>query len=160
MEDFHRGSSSITRIELHVSYKVKYCHKVFDITEFKTRCAEIFREVAKNLKVIIEEMGFDGDHMHMDIMMLHTQRLCDINKAFKGTSGAKLLKEFPEIKRKYFWGSGLWGKQAYGDSVGRDPTIIRNYVKNQGAGRKEISLKSFLKIDTTSLSDLTNFMER
>ena len=151
MEEFHRGSSSVTRIELHVSYKVKYCHKIFDIAELKKRCEEIFRAVAENLKVIIKEIGFDGDHMHMDIVMLHTQRLCDINKAFKGTSGKKLLEEFPEIKKKYFWGSGLWGKQAYGDSVGRDPTVIRNYVKNQGAGRKEISLNAFLRINTTGL---------
>ena len=89
--------------------------------------------------------------LYMDIMILHTQRLCDINKAFKGTSGKKILQEFPEIKRKYFWGSGLWGGQAYGDSVGRDPTIIRNYVKNQGVGRKEMPLSTFFKMNTTSL---------
>ena len=151
MEEFHRGSSSVTRIELHVSYKVKYCHKVFDFVEVKQRCQQIFYEVAALYNIVIKEIGFDGDHMHMDIMILHTQRLCDINKAFKGTSGAKLLKEFPEIKKKYFWGSGLWGKQAYGDSVGRDPAVIRNYVKNQGVGRKEMSLNTFFKINTTSL---------
>ena len=153
MEEFHRGSSSITRIELHVSYKVKYCHKVFDIAEVKQRCSEIFFEVAEQQRIVITEIGFDGDHVHMDIMMLHTQRLCDVNKMFKGTSGRKLLKEFPILKKKYFWGSGFWGGQAYCDSVGRDPTIIRNYVKNQGVGRKEISLRSFLpnRINTAGL---------
>lgn len=151
MEEFHRGSSSVTRLEIHVSYKVKYCHKVFDISEVKQRCQEIFFEVAALHRITIKEIGFDGDHVHMDIMILHTQRLCDINKAFKGTSGKKILQEFPEIKRKYFWGSGLWGGQAYGDSVGRDPTIIRNYVKNQGAGRKEMPLSTFFKMNTTSL---------
>ena len=150
-QEFHRGSSSVTRIELHVSYKVKYCHKVFDISEVKQRCQEIFYEVAALHRITITEIGFDGDHVHMDILMLHTQRLCDVNKAFKGTSGKKLLHEFPEIKRKYFWGSGFWGGQAYCDSVGRDPTIIRNYVKNQGAGRKEMPLNSFFKMNTTSL---------
>ncbi|HLC77089.1 MAG TPA: IS200/IS605 family transposase [archaeon] len=151
MEEFHRGSSSVTRLEIHVSYKVKYCHKVFDISEVKQRCQEIFFEVAALHRITIKEIGFDGDHVHMDIMILHTQRLCDINKAFKGTSGKKILQEFPEIKRKYFWGSGLWGGQAYGDSVGRDPTIIRNYVKNQGVGRKEMPLSTFFKMNTTSL---------
>ena|SRR3989338_602000 len=150
-EEFHRGSSSITRIELHVSYKVKYCHKVFDFVEVKQRCQQIFYEVAALYNIMIKEIGFDGDHVHMDILIRHTQRLCDINKAFKGTSGAKLLKEFPEIKKKYFWGSGLWGGQAYGDSVGREPSVIRNYVKNQGTGRKELSLNSFFKINTTGL---------
>ena len=104
-EEFHRGSSSVTRIELHVSYKVKYCHKVFDISEVKQRCQEIFFEVAALRRITIKEIGFDGDHVHMDILILHTQRLCDVNKAFKGTSGKKLLREFPEIKRKYFYHS-------------------------------------------------------
>jgi putative transposase len=142
--EFTRGSSSITRLEFHVSYKVKYCHKVFDFSEVKKRCEEIFFDVAALLRITITEIGFDGDHVHMDLVLRNTHRTCDVDKAFKGTSGRKLLQEFPQIKRKYFWGSGFWGEQAYWDSVGRDPEIIRNYVKNQGKGRKEKTLKTFL----------------
>lgn len=141
--EFIKGSSSITRIELHVSYKARYCHKVFDFVEVKQRCQEIFFEVAALYNIVIKEIGFDGDHVHMDIQIRNTHRLCDVNKAFKGTSGRKLLAEFPQIKKKYFWGSGFWGAQGYGDSVGRDPTIIQNYVRNQGKNRKEKSLKAF-----------------
>ena len=125
-QDFARGSFSIVRLEVHVSYKIKYCHKIFDFVEIKNRCEAIFREVAIKIGVTIKEIGFDRNHVHMDILMMHTHRLCDINKAFKGTSGRKLLEEFPFLKKQCFWGSGLWGAQAYGDSVGRDPTIIRN----------------------------------
>ncbi len=142
--EFVRGSSSITRLEFHVSYKVKYCHEVFDFVEVKQRCQEIFFEVAALYRIQIIEMGFDGDHVHMDIQIRHTHRTCDVDKWFKGTSGAKLLKEFPNIKKKYFWGSGFWGKQTYWDAVGRDPEIIKNYVRNQGKQRKEKSLKMFL----------------
>ncbi len=141
--EFIKGSSSITRIELHVSYKVRYCHKVFDFVEVKQRCQEIFFEVAARYNIVIDEIGFDSNHVHMDIQIRNTHRLCDVDKAFKGTSGRKLLEEFPIIKKKYFWGSGFWGGQAYGDSVGRDPTIIKNYVRNQGQHRKEKSLKAF-----------------
>ncbi|MFH0949279.1 MAG: IS200/IS605 family transposase [Candidatus Aenigmatarchaeota archaeon] len=143
MPDFVRGSSSVTRLENHVSYKVRYCHKVFDFVEVKQRCHEIFFEVAALHSIVIEEIGFDGDHVHMDILIRNTHCMCDVDKWFKGTSGRKLLREFPEIKKKYFWGSGFWGSQGYADSVGRDPQIIRNYVKSQGKERKEKSLKSF-----------------
>ena len=141
--NFIRGSSSVTRLEIHVSYKVKYCHRVFDFVEVKERCRQIFFEVAALYRIKIIEIGFDGDHVHMDIQIRNTHRMCDVDKAFKGTSGRKLLEEFPEIKKEYFWGSGFWGKQGYGDSVGRDPDVIRNYVKNQGKGRLEKSLKNF-----------------
>lgn len=142
--EFDRGSSSVYRLEFHVSYKVKYCHKVFDFVEVKQRCQEIFYEVAALLSVAIKEIGFDGDHVHMILRARNTFTPCKVDKAFKGTSGRKLLKEFPEIKRKYFWGSGFWGKQAYWDGVGRDPEILGNYVKNQGKHRKERTLKAFL----------------
>ena len=147
--DFVRGSSGVFRIELHVSYKVKYCHKIFDFIEVKKRCEEIFCEVAKNLGIKINEIGFDRDHVHMVMFIRHTQRLDEINKKFKGTSGRKILKEFPFLKKKYFWGSGFWGGQAYADSVGKDPEQIRSYVKNQGVGKPCIPLTSFL--NTTSL---------
>ena len=148
--EFIRGSSSYTRIEIHVSYKTKYCHKVFDFVEFKARCAEILYEVAMQQRIVIKEMGFDGDHVHMDIVIRNTHRLCDVDKAFKGTSGKKLLKEFPQIKRRYFWGSGLWGSQDFGDSIGRDRTVIENYVKNQGKNRKEKSLMSYVASSHTA----------
>jgi putative transposase len=144
MDEFIRGSSSVTRIELHISYKVRYCHEVFDFVEVKERCQEIFYEVAALHDIVITEIGFDSNHVHADIQIRNTHRVCDIDKWFKGTSGRKLLTEFPAIKRKYFWDSGFWGSQAYADSVGRSPEVIRNYVKNQGKERKNLSLKNFM----------------
>src|SRR3989344_1244568 len=75
MEEFHRGSSSVTRLEIHVSYKVKYCHKVFDISEVKQRCQEIFFEVAALHRITIKEIGFDGDHVQRDIRKENTSRI-------------------------------------------------------------------------------------
>ena len=147
--EFSKGSHSISRLEAHVSYKVKYCHKVFDFVEVKNRCEEIFREVAGELRIEITEVGFDRNHAHMDIAYLQMLSICEIDKKFKGTFGRKLLKEFPEIKKKYFWGSGFWGRQKYADSVGREPKAIRDYVKNQGRGSPALSLTDFLH--TTSL---------
>ncbi|HIG96979.1 MAG TPA: IS200/IS605 family transposase [Candidatus Aenigmarchaeota archaeon] len=148
--EFDRGSSSVYRLEFHVSYKVKYCHEVFDIPEVKARCQKIFYEVAALHGITIIEIGFDGDHVHMDIRMTRSHNPCDVDKWFKGNSGRKLLAEFPQVKKRYFWGSGFWGGQAYWDSVGREPEVIRNYVKNQGVGRKEISLRSFLPNQTNT----------
>ena len=147
--EFSKGSHSISRLEAHVSYKVKYCHKVFDFVEVKNRCEEIFREVAGELRIEITEVGFARDHAHMDIAYPQTLSICEIDKKFKGTSGRKLLEEFPAIKKKYFWDSGFWGRQKYADSVGREPEAIRNYVKNQGRGSPALSLADFLH--TTSL---------
>ena len=140
-----KGSSSITRLEAYVSFKVKYCHKVFDYVEFKKRCEEIFYKVAEKQDLIIEEMGFDRNHVHMTWLMRVYHRVDQLSKALKGTSGRKLLKEFPEIKKKYFWGSGLWSGVIYADSIGKDPIMMNNYVKNQGVSLKyQKTLKNFI----------------
>ena len=132
MNQFTSYSSSIGRLELHISFKVKYCHKVFTIEQIKNRCQEIFFAVAKKYGIVIKELGFDKDHVHLIIQLNPSMSVSQAAKLLKGTSGYKLLKEFPHIKSKYFWGSGLWSPTIYFDSIGQDPEQISNYVRNQG----------------------------
>jgi len=108
MTDFIRGSSSVFRMEAHACFKAKYCHNVFDIAEFRERCRELLLEAAAKVGVEVKVMGFDRNHVHMDICWLRiTLSMDQIAKAMKGLSGRKLLAEFPAIKRECFWGSGL-----------------------------------------------------
>lgn len=129
--NFMRGSSSYARIGVHVTFKVKYCHKVFDYEPLRTRCEAIFREVAAEQRVFIDELGFDSDHVHMVLYISVTHRIDHLAKSFKGRSGKMLLREFPWIKKKFFWGSGLWGAQIYADSVGNNQEDVVSYVRNQ-----------------------------
>ena len=135
MPSYLSGSSSVTRLELHVCFKVKYCHTVFDDPTFTARCAELLRAVGAKEQVLIKEMGFDRDHVHMVWQVRVTHRLDQLAKAFKGTTGKALLAEFPTIKRRWFWRSGLWSGVIFADSIGRDPEQIAAYVRNQGKPR-------------------------
>jgi len=133
MTEFVRGSSSIFRIEAHMSFKIKYCHNVFDIVEFKDRCTELLLGAAAGIGAEITELGFDRNHVHLDIRWMRITLSADqIAKKLKGTTGRKLLKEFPGIKKRFFWGSGLWSPVIYGDSLGREPGQIREYIRSQG----------------------------
>ena len=147
MDQFIRGSSSYTRLVIHVTFKAKYCHEVFNISAFKNRCEQIFREVAAEQGVQIIEIGFDRDHVHMIWQIKIFQSISDIAKSFKGTSGKMLLKEFKWVKRKYFWGSGLWAGTIYADSCGKNPQQMKEYVRNQGKARitkNQLNLANFM----------------
>ena len=124
-------------MRVHVSYKAKYCHRIFRYQAIKARCEEIFREVSEKYGFIIVEIGFDDDHVHLVIDMGVRYSAAGIAKLLKGTSGKKILQEFPEIKRKYFWGSGMWNPTEYFDSVG-DKTADESihYVRKQGFSRE------------------------
>lgn len=124
-------SSSYGRLELHVCFKVKYCHPIFRIEQIANRCKEIFYEVAEKYNMVIKEIGFDKDHVHAIIQLSPCMSVSQAAKLLKGTSGKKLLQEFRYMKRKYFWGSGLWSPTVYFDSLGREPEQMRNYVRAQ-----------------------------
>jgi REP element-mobilizing transposase RayT len=51
------------------------------------------------------------------------------------------------LKKRYFWGSGLWNPATYFDSVGNNASAVRKYVKNQGI---QLRLTAF-NSDATSL---------
>jgi len=79
---------------------------------------------------------------------------CDqIAKTLKGRTGRKLLKEFPAIKHRFFWGSGLWSPVIYGDSLGREPDQIMEYIRNQvkEPSVHAVSLMKFFNHNTTAL---------
>lgn len=79
--------------------------------------------------------------MHLDMDLGPTYTVADAAKKLKGTSGRKLLNEFPHMKRKYFWGSGLWSPVVYFDSVGdQNSDEIGAYVRNQGKKKQGTTL--------------------
>ena len=154
MTNLVRGSSSVFRIEAHLSFKIKYCHNVFDIVEFKQRCTELLLQAAADVGVEITEIGYDRNHVHLDIRWMRLSLSVDqIAKNLKGTSARKLLMEFPGIKKEFFWDSGLWSPVIYGDSLGREPDQIRDYIRNQGkeSSVHAVSLMKFFNRNTTGL---------
>ncbi len=130
--NFVSYSSSIGRLELHVSFKVKYCHPIFESEKIKDRCISIFHEVAGKHGIIIQSFGFDKDHVHLIVQLNPSMSVSEMAKLLKGTSGRLILQEFPYMKSKYFWGSGLWSPVVYFDSIGQNPEDISAYVRSQG----------------------------
>ena len=130
MNDLISYSSSIGRAVFHIGFKAKYCHKIFGIEEVRNRCREIFLSVAEKYNISVYKIGFDDDHVHFEAD-IGLKSIPEIAKLFKGTSGYKLLKEFPWLKKKFFWGSGLWSPVVYFDSVGQNHEIISDYIASQ-----------------------------
>ena len=137
-------SSMFGRLAAHVCFKVKFCHRIFDDARVKNRCEQIFRSVAETHGFGIDTMGFDGDHVHAAIDFGPSRCPEQVSKLLKGTSAKFLLREFPFLKREYFWGSGLWNPSYYCKSVGdRTYNETRDYVKNQGKPKHQTTLTPY-----------------
>ena len=128
--EIQKYAHGLSSIYVHMSFKVKYCHGVFEIKEFRESCETCFMEIAGNYSINLFSIGFDSNHIHL-ICDMGKYSEPELRKLFKGISGHNLLNQFPEIKQKYFWGSGLWGRQYYCYSIGSDMRILQKYIKKQ-----------------------------
>jgi len=125
-----RQSSAVGESWHHFSFKVKYCHPIFDITEVREECHRLLIEAFERNEIRYKEIGFDNNHVH-GIIDIGNYSRPEVAKKVRGYVSKKLLERFPEIKRKYFYGSGLWNPAYFMDSVGKDMEFMQNYVRNQ-----------------------------
>lgn len=130
-DDLVRRSHSVVRIWGHFSLKTKYAHNVFEEhPDFRDACRDMILSLFGEMEIEVDTHGFDDNHFHA-IIDLGLWSLPEVCKKVKGTTGRKLLGMFPHIKKKYFWGSGLWSRTKYFYSIGRDKASIQKYVAKQ-----------------------------
>ena len=128
--DTVKYAHGLSRIWVHISFKAKYCHPIFDFKEIREECQNIIKEISDTKSIEIYTIGFDNNHLHL-ITDLGKYSEPNLRKLFKGTTGKKLLEKFSWLKQKYFWGSGLWGRQYYCYSIGSDIRVLNKYVQKQ-----------------------------
>ena len=131
MTDLVSHSSSVGRLWIHLRIKVKYCHKIFRFPDIKRRCEQLLWEAINQLGIRCKELGIDEDHAHF-VLDAGLHPLPNIVKKLKGYTAKTLLREYPWLKRKYFWGSGMWNPAYYFDSLGSDIENMATYVRAQG----------------------------
>jgi REP element-mobilizing transposase RayT len=124
-----RYSSAVGDAWMHVMFKVKYCHKVFDHKEVREYCDSLFEEASKRYGIPIDRKGFDADHVHMKLDIGNYSRP-EVAKKLKGYVAKKLLKKFLWMKQKYFWGSGFWNPSYYMGTP-NDLEGLDTYLKKQ-----------------------------
>ena len=123
-----RYSSAVGELWVMATFKVKYCHKIFQHAEVREECQALLEEAMQKYEIRYQKMGFDEDHVHIQLDMgLYSKP--EIAKKLRGYTARKLLHKFPWLKQKYFWGSGLWNP-AY-DIRAHDPGIISRYIDKQ-----------------------------
>ncbi len=102
-----RFSSAVGEAWMHCEFKIKYCHEIFRDVVCREGLRTLLLEVAYNHEIPIGELGFADDHVHFMADIGNYSRP-EVAKFLRGYVGKKFFEYFPDIKQKYFWGSGLW----------------------------------------------------
>ena len=118
---------------------VKY-RKVLLNAEVETCIKETLKGISERYEIIIDEVGFDQNHIHIFCGAVPSMSPSRIINIIKSITARKVFERFPKLKKAELWGGQFWSDGKYIGTVGEATSekTIRNYIKNQSLDKKEI----------------------
>jgi len=130
MSRFRKLTHTIWHCQYHIIWVPKYRHRI--LTGMIGDEVEQFIHVFSSQKSCeIIEMNVQVDHVHLICMIPPKLRVSDYVGIVKGRTAIRLLKRFPDLRKRRYWGNHFWTKGYCVDTVGLDEDKIRQYVKYQ-----------------------------
>ena len=125
-----RASSCVGNSWCHATFKVKYCHKLFEIEEVRMFVFDLLNQISASYNLPIEDIGFGDNYVHFDVD-IKIKSKPEVAKIFKGIIAKMVFKKFPDVKKRYFYGSGFWSPVYFLDNIGRNHEDIKQYIRKQ-----------------------------
>jgi putative transposase len=98
--------------------------------ELRQHLGEVFRRLAEQKESRVEEGHLMSDHVHMMLSIPPKYAVSQVVGYIKGKSAIHLARVYGERKRN-FVGQSFWARGYFVSTVGRDETVIREYIRNQ-----------------------------
>ena len=129
MNDYSKLSHSTYECKYHVVFISKYRKKSI-YQNLRRYLGEVFIELAKQKECKIEEGHLMQDHVHMLISIPPKYSVSQIVGFLKGKSALYIARNFMG-KRRNFTGMKFWARGYFVSTVGKDETMIKEYIRNQ-----------------------------
>ena len=130
MDEFESLSHTKWECKYHVVFIPKYRRKVL-YGELKRHLGPVFRQLAEQRESRVEEGHLMPDHVHMLLSIPPKYAVSQVVGYIKGKSaihlGASLWRAQARVRRS----NSFWARGYFVSTVGRDETVIREYIKNQ-----------------------------
>ena len=121
----------------HTKWECKYhvvfipkCRRRTLYVQLRQKLGEVFRTLARQKESKIEEGHLMVDHVHMLISIPPKHSVSQVVGYMKGKSAIHLARVYGE-RRRNFVGQHFWARGYFVSTVGRDETVIREYIRNQ-----------------------------
>ena len=113
----------------HVIFIPKYRRKVL-YGQIRRELGDVFRRLARQKESEIEAGHLMVDHVHMMISIPPKYAVAQVIGFIKGKSAIHIARHFGE-RRRNFVGQHFWARGYFVSTVGRDETVIRQYIRRQ-----------------------------
>ena len=130
MGKYKRLSHVIYKCDYHIVWVPKYRHRILtgDIGE---RVDQDIRMLSEWLGCEVKELNVQVDHIHLIVSIPPKVSVSVYMGTIKGKIAIKLLKSYPVLKKRPYWGNHFWARGYFVNTVGLDEEMIRRYVQYQ-----------------------------
>ena len=145
MNDVNSLGHTSWNCKYHVVFAPKYRRKVF-YGEKRKETGEILRTLCNWKKIKIIEAEVCPDHIHMLVEIPPSLSVAQFVGFLKGKSSLMIFDRHANLKYKY-GNRHFWCRGYYVDTVGRNESVIKEYIKNQlqeDIIADQISLKEYI----------------
>ena len=129
MDKYESLSHTKWECKYHVVFIPK-CRRRTLYEQLREHLGQVFRELARQKESRIEEGHLMSDHVHMMLAIPPKYAVSQVVGYMKGKSAIHLARVYGERKRN-FVGQHFWARGYFVSTVGRDETMIREYIRNQ-----------------------------
>jgi len=129
MDENESLSHSRWECKYHVVFIPK-CRRRTLYKALRKHLGEVFKRLASQKESRIIEGHLMPDHVHMLISIPPKYAVSQVIGFIKGKSAIHLARVYGEKKRN-FVGQHFWARGYFVSTVGRDETMIREYIRHQ-----------------------------
>jgi putative transposase len=117
---------------------VKYRKQMLRGKEYQTTLVTALREIGRRYEYEIEQIGTDGDHVHVFVGVAGRWAPSRVMQVLKSLSAREMFRAHPEI-RKVLWGGEFWSDGGYIGTVGEGTTeeLVKKYIQQQGSPQEK-----------------------
>ena len=100
---------------------------------------ETMREISERYEIVIDEIGFDQNHIHIFCGSHPSIAPINILSIIKSITARRIFKRFPKLKKKELWGGAFWSVGKYIGAVGEatNEKVVKRYIRNQSMDKSE-----------------------
>jgi len=133
-----KTSHSVYKIRYHMVTAVKY-RKVLLNNEVEACIKETLQGISERYEIIIDEVGFDQDHIHIFCGAAPKMSPLRVISIIKSITARKVFEKFPRLKKEELWGGEFWNDGKYIGTVGEATSekVIKKYIRNHSHNKKE-----------------------
>jgi putative transposase len=129
MDEAESLSHSRWDCKYHVVFIPK-CRRKTLYAQLRRHLGEVFKKLAEQKESRILEGHLMPDHVHMLIAIPPKFAVSQVIGFIKGKSAIHLARVYGE-RRRNFVGQSFWARGYFVSTVGRDETMIRQYIQDQ-----------------------------